>query len=84
MQYVFLRALPLEYSEQTGNGSQKGNTFYESRSQDHVCTNVVRSFRLTGNGVNCSLTDLADTDTSTNSSEACAKGAITGLNHISQ
>src|SRR5579859_2367100 len=80
----FLRALLLEYSEQTGNGSQKGNPFDQGRSQDHVCTNVVRSFRLTGNGINSALTDLADTDTGADSSEACANCAITRLNHISQ
>ena len=84
MQYVFYVLRLFEYSEQTCYGSQKGNTFYEGRSQDHVSTNVVRSFRLTGNGVNCSLTDLADTDTSANSSEASAQSAITWLNHISQ
>ena len=84
MQYVFYVPGLLQNREQTGNGTQKGNTFYEGRSQDHVCTNVVRSFRLTGNGINSALTDLADTDTGTYGSEACAEGAIAGLNHISQ
>jgi hypothetical protein len=84
MQYCFLRALLLEHSKQTGNGSEKSNAFYESRSEDHVSTNVVRSFRLTGNRVNGAFTDLADTDTGTDSGEACTQSTITGLYYVQQ
>jgi hypothetical protein len=80
----FLCGLLREYSEQTGNGSQKGNTFYEGRSQDHVTANVVRSFRLTGNSVYCAFTDLADTDTGANGCKACTQRTVTGLNYIQQ
>jgi len=77
-------ALLLEYCEQTSNGSQKGNTLNQSRSQDHVSTNVVRSFRLAGNGVNSAFTDLSNTDTGTDRGKTCTQCTITGLNNISQ
>jgi hypothetical protein len=73
-----------EYSEQTCYGSQKGNTFYEGRSQDHVGANVIRSFRLTGNCVYSAFTDLSDTDAGTDRGKTCTKCTITGLDHISQ
>ena len=73
-----------EYSEQTCYGSQKGNTLDEGRSQDHVGTNVIRSFRLTGNCVYSAFTDLSDTNAGTDSGETCTKRTITGLDHISQ
>jgi hypothetical protein len=81
MQYEFyvLSGLFAEYSQQTCYGGEKGNTFNQGRSQDHVCTNVVRSFRLTGNGFNSAFTDLTDTDTGTDSGEACANRTITRL-----
>jgi hypothetical protein len=84
MQYVFLRGSFLEYSEQTGNRSQKRNTFYEGRCQDHVTANVVRSFRLTGNSVYCAFTDLADTDTGADGCKACTQCTITGLYYVQQ
>jgi hypothetical protein len=81
MQYHFyVRTCRLfEYSQQTCHSSQKGNTFYERRSQDHVRTNVVRSFRLAGNGFYGSFTDQTDTDTGTDCGEACTNGAKSGL-----
>jgi hypothetical protein len=71
---IFLRAngLLAEYSQQTSYGSQQGNAFYEGRSKDHVSTNVIGSFRLTGNGLNGTFTDHTYTDTSTDSRKACA------------
>jgi hypothetical protein len=66
-------------NEQTCYGSQKGNAFYQSRGQDHVGTNVVRSFRLTGDAFNGALTDLSDTDTGTDCGKTCANCAIPGL-----
>jgi hypothetical protein len=94
MQYVFLRA-PLRFSfikpsglfncnEQTCNGSQKGNAFYECRGQDHVGTNVIRSFGLAGDTFYSAFTDLADTDTGTDGGETCTNCAITGLRYIQQ
>jgi hypothetical protein len=73
-----------EYSEQTCHGSKKGNTFYEGRSEDHVSTNVVRSFGLAGDGFYSAFTDLSDTDTGTYSGEACANCAITRLYSVQQ
>jgi hypothetical protein len=73
-----------EYSEQTCHSSQKGNTFYQGRSQDHVSTNVVRSFGLAGNGFYSALTDLSDTDTGTYSGKACANCTITRLYSVQQ
>jgi hypothetical protein len=94
MQYVFYvrcfgRLSPpypglVEHSEQTCNGSQKGNTFYEGRSQDHVGTNFVSSFRLAGNTFYSAFTDLSDTDTGTDGGETCADCAITRLCYIQQ
>jgi hypothetical protein len=73
-----------EYRKQTGNGSQKGNPFDQGRSQDHVSTNVVRSFRLAGNGVYSAFTDLTDTDTGTDSGKTCTQSTITGLYYVQQ
>ena len=50
---------------------KQGSTFYKGRSQDHVCTNVIRCFWLTGNRFNSAFTDLTDTDTGTDSSKTC-------------
>jgi hypothetical protein len=84
MQYCLLRALLLEYSKQTRNGSQKGNPFNQGRSQDHVSTNVVRSFRLTGNGVYSAFTYLTDADTGADSGKTCAQSTVTGLYYVQQ
>jgi hypothetical protein len=81
---TFFTCLLRKYSEQTGNGGQKGNPFDQGRSQDHVSTNVIRSFGLAGNGVNSTFTDLTDTDTGTDSGEACTQRTVTGLNYIQQ
>ncbi|HMH22353.1 MAG TPA: hypothetical protein VK563_11275 [Puia sp.] len=71
MQYDFyVRSLFLEDSQQACNGSQQGDAFYKRRSQDHVGTNVVRSFRLAGNGFYSSFTDQTDTDTGADSGKA--------------
>jgi hypothetical protein len=70
--------------EQTCNGSQKGNTFYQGRSEDPVGTNVVSSFRLAGDAFYGAFTDLADTDACAHGGEACADSAITGLYYIQQ
>lgn len=71
-------------NEQTGNGSQKGNAFYKCRGQDHVATNVIRSFGLAGNTLYSALSDLADTNTGTDGGETCTNCAITGLRYIQQ
>jgi hypothetical protein len=78
----FLREkrLTAEYGKQTSHSSQKGNAFYQCRSKDHVSTNVIGSFRLTGNGFNSTLTDHTYTDTSTDGRKACAYCTKTGLN----
>jgi len=79
---TFFSRLLAEYRKQTGNGGEKGNTFYESCGQDHVTANVVRSFRLTGNGVYCAFTDLADTDTGTDGCKTCTQCTVTRLHYI--
>jgi hypothetical protein len=70
----------VEHSQKTCYGREKGNTFYQSGSQDHVSTNLVCGFRLTGNAFASALTDLTDTDTGTDGGKTCADGAIPGLN----
>ena len=87
MQYDFYVLTPqkhadhclFENSEQTCYSSQKGNPFNQRHGQDHVGTNVVRSFRLAGNGFYSSFTDLSDTDTGTYSGKTCAYCTITRL-----
>ncbi len=69
-------------NEQTCYGSEKGNAFYECRGQDHVGTNVIRSFRLAGDTFYSAFTDLSDTDTGTDGGETCANCAITRLSYI--
>jgi len=82
MQYIFyvLSGLLAEYSQKTCYGSEKGNTFNQSGRQDHVCTNLICGFRLTGNTFDSAFTDLTDTDTGTDGGKTCADGAITRLN----
>lgn len=60
--------LGFQYSQDTCDNREQGNTLYESGSQDHVRTDVVRSFRLTGDAFYSTFTDLTDTDTGTNCS----------------
>jgi hypothetical protein len=85
MQYGFFYVRSLFYCyEQTRHSSQKGNTFYKGRGQDHVCTNVVRSFRLAGYSFYSALTDLTDTDTGTNRGKTCTYSTITGLSNVQQ
>ena len=72
----------MENRKQTCNGSQKGNTFYQGRGEDHVGTNVVRSFRLAGDAFHGAFTDLTDTDTCAYGGETCADSAVTGLSYI--
>jgi hypothetical protein len=87
MQYIFLRAshfadatcvasgLFAEYSQKTCYGSEKGNTFYQSGRQDHVSTNLICGFRLTGDTFYSAFTDLTDTDTGTDCSKACSNSS---------
>jgi hypothetical protein len=85
MQCVFyVPSLFLEYGKQTRYGSQQGNALYQCSSQDHVGTNVVRSFRLAGNGFYGPFTDLSDTDTGAYSGKTCANRTIPRLYHIQQ
>jgi hypothetical protein len=92
MQYFFLRALLpecrffrlLERGKQACYGGKKSNPFHQGRSQDHVGTNVIRSFWLTGDAFNGTLTDQTDTNTGTDSSKTCTDSTVTGLNHIRQ
>jgi len=65
---------------QTCNGSEKGNTFYQGRSQDHVCTNVVGSLRLACNCLNCTFTYLANADTCAN----CGKTGANSATHVGE
>jgi hypothetical protein len=74
----------LEYRKQTGHRSQKGNPFHQCRSEDHVGTNVVRSFGLPGDAFNGTLTDLTNTDTGTNRRKTCANRTKTGLSNVRQ
>jgi hypothetical protein len=57
-----------EHRQDTCDNCEKGNTLDQGSCQDHVGTNVVHCFRLTGNRFNRTTTDLADTDTGTNGS----------------
>jgi hypothetical protein len=85
MQYDFyVRRGLFEYRKQTCNGSQKGNPFHQCRGEDHVSTNVVRSFRLAGDAFYGAFTDLTDTDTGANGRKTCANCTITGLSYIRQ
>jgi hypothetical protein len=84
MQYGFYVRSLFYCNEQTRHSSQKGNAFYQGRGQDHVGTNVVRSFRLAGDGFYSAFTDLTDTDTGTNRGKTCAYRAITGLSNVQQ
>lgn len=80
MQYnSYVRSRLMEHGKQTCYGSQKGNPFDQRRCEDHVGTNVVRSFRLAGNAFYGAFTDLTDTDTCTNGGKTCADSTITGL-----
>ena len=54
--------------KQSNNHRKQSNTFNKGRSDDHVSLNFRDSFRLTGDSFNSFTTNLADADTSTNSS----------------
>lgn len=57
------------YGQQTSDNAEQGNTLYQRRSKNHVCTDVVSSFRLTGDGFQRAFTDVTYTDTSCDSSD---------------
>jgi hypothetical protein len=85
MQYNFyVRSRLLEHRKQTCYGSQKGNPFHQRRREDHVGTNVIRSFRLAGDAFDRTFTDLTDTDTCTDGCKTCTDSAVTGLSYICQ
>ncbi len=74
----------LEHREQTGHRSEKGDPFHQRRSEDHVGTNVVRSFGLAGDAFYGTFTDLTDTDTGADRGKTCADGTKTGLSNVRQ
>jgi hypothetical protein len=83
MQYDFyVRRGLFEYRKQTCHGSQKGNPFHERRCEDHVGTNVVRSFRLAGDAFHGAFTDLTDTDTCTDGGKTRTDSAVTRLSYV--
>lgn len=51
-------------------------TLNESGSQDHVCTDVAGSFRLTGDTFNGFTTDLANAETCADNCEACTNCCV--------
>jgi hypothetical protein len=75
-QAVFFFSLEY-YGKETRDNPEQCDTFYEGCSQDHVCTDVTRSFRLTGDAFYGTLTDLTDAYTSAQCSETCTYSAKT-------
>ena len=61
--------------ECTGSNGEQCTTLDESRGKNHVCHNLTRSLRLTGNGVHCAAADFTNTKTCTDSCNACSKTA---------
>jgi hypothetical protein len=66
------RFLALRFYEESQYHTNQRSALNESGSQDHVGTDVTRSFRLASDGFHRFTTDLTDTDTGTDNSEACA------------
>jgi hypothetical protein len=62
-----------EHREDTCDYCKQCNTFYEGCSKNHVGTDVVHGFRLTGDSFYRAFTNLTDTDT-------CSDGSETGTN----
>ena len=80
------------YRQQTRDNAEQGNTLYQRRSQDHVSTDLVSSFRLTSDGLQSALTDVTYTDTSCDSSNTStnsttsfsqARSLFSSLHHYS-
>jgi hypothetical protein len=85
MQYrIFVVALFPEYREQACHGTQKGNPLNQCCGQDHVRPDFAGSFRLTGDGLNGSLADLANADSGTHGGKSGADRTESRLNHIQQ
>src|SRR5690606_2452965 len=67
-----IRFVLQHYCQQTCDNAEQGHTLYQRRGQDHVCTDVVSSFGLAGDGFQRALTDVTYTNTSSNSSDTGA------------
>lgn len=66
------------YCKQTSDNAEQGNALNQRRSEDHVCTDVISRFRLTGDGFQRALADVTHTDTGCDSSDTGTDSA-TGL-----
>ena len=57
--------------QQADNDREEGNTFDQSRGNNHVGTDVSTNFRLTGKGFQRASTDISNTYTCANGSDTC-------------
>ncbi|HWV65203.1 MAG TPA: hypothetical protein VN105_05090, partial [Chitinophaga sp.] len=55
------------YRQQTSDYTEESNTLNQRSSQDHVRTDVVSSFWLTSDRLQSALTDVTNTNTSSDS-----------------
>jgi hypothetical protein len=72
--FRFAWHLCLKHSQQTGYSGQQGHTFNEGGSKDHSAADVVSSLGLAGNTFGSALTNLANTNTGSNSGQAGTNG----------
>ncbi len=68
-----------EDGQQADDHGEEGNAFHQGRGDDHVGADRAGHFRLAGDGLHGTATNLADTNAGANGAECSGDAATNGL-----